>query len=105
MSEASSDWDHAAAARLDGATVLVGLTFVSAEGERREQVFGTVMEVGPGGITLRLEGARGGELFALPPDLDAFAPADPGIYRLRETGEKVIDPDFTAAWTVSRPAN
>jgi hypothetical protein len=100
-----SDWDAAAAARLDGATVLVGLTFVDAEGERREQVFGTVMEAGPGGITLRLEGKRGGEIFALPPDLDAFAPADPGIYRLRETGEEVIDPDFTAAWTVSRPAN
>ena len=91
------------AARLEGATVLVGLTRRDSEGERREQFFGTVMALDPvDGITLRLEGKRRGEIVRLPPLLDAFEPADPGIYTLKEAGERVVDPDFTATWTLSR---
>jgi hypothetical protein len=99
-------WDHALAARLEGATVVVGLTHCAAEGEWREQFFGTVMQVSPGeGVTLRLEGKRRGDIVTLPPFLDAFEPAEPGVYALREAGERVVDPDFTASWTLSRPAH
>ncbi|MDG2533080.1 hypothetical protein P6144_05435 [Sphingomonas sp. HITSZ_GF] len=101
---AEETWDHAAAARLEGATVLVGLTHRGAEGDWREQFFGTVMEVDPGeGITLRLEGKRRGEIVTLPPLLDAFEPADPGIYELKDADDRVIDPDYIASWTLSRP--
>lgn len=42
------DWDQVLAAKLDGATVLVGLTHRVLDGEeRREQFFGTVMAVDP----------------------------------------------------------
>ncbi|NIJ64830.1 hypothetical protein FHR20_001761 [Sphingomonas leidyi] len=104
VSGEDDDWDHAIAARLEGATVLVGLTHREAAGERREQFFGTVMEVDPAeGITLRLEGRRRGEIVRLPPQLDAFEPAGPGIYELKDADDRVIDPDFTASWTLSRP--
>ena len=46
-----------------------------------------------------------GEVLTLPPDLDAFRAAAPGIYRLRSTGEEVVDPDFTTVWTIREPAD
>jgi len=39
----------------------------------------------------------------LPPDLRAFQDAPPGEYRLRSTGEVVVDPDFISSWTINRP--
>lgn len=63
-----------------------------------------MIEADPGeGIALRLEGARAGETYRLPPDLRAFAPAPPGEYRLRETGEVVVDPDYTTSRTIDPP--
>ncbi|MFX0060574.1 MAG: hypothetical protein ACFFC7_00125 [Candidatus Hermodarchaeota archaeon] len=41
---------------------------------------------------------------SLPPDLSAFQKAEPGDYRLRSTGEVVINPDFTVLWTVQPPS-
>ena len=92
-------WDEAQADRLKGATVLVGLTFNEPAGPRQVQFFGTVMDASKDeGITLRLEGNRLGEFYTLPPDLRAFFPARPGSYTLRETGETVVDPDYTTTW-------
>ena len=100
------DWDHAMAQRLEGALVLVGLAWIQPEGKRQEQFFGTVMAVDPrDGVTLRLEGRRAGEIYRLPPDLEAFEAAAPGSYRLSETGEFVDDPDFTSTWTLTPPKN
>jgi len=39
---------------------------------------------------------------ALPPDTSAFVSAQPGWYVLRETGERVENPGFTATWNVVR---
>lgn len=98
-------WDHARAEKLQGATVLVGLTANEPTGQRLEQFYGTVMSADPeAGITLRLEGSRYGEVYTLPPDLRAFFPARSGSYRLRETGEVVIDPDYTTAWDLTPPS-
>jgi hypothetical protein len=36
----------------------------------------------------------------LPPEPDAFDEAVPGEYRLRSTGEVVVNPAFTTSWTV-----
>lgn len=99
-------WDRARAKRLEGATVLVGITYIEPTGERLEQFFGTVMSAHPSeGVTLRLEGSRSGETYTLPPDLAAFSPARPGSYRLRETGENVVDPDYTTVWSMTPPTN
>jgi hypothetical protein len=35
----------------------------------------------------------------LPPELRAIKPAEPGEYRLRETGEVIVDPNFVTTWT------
>jgi hypothetical protein len=87
-----------------GSTVLVGLTYDEPAGERLEQFYGTVVSADPKeGITLRLDGSRSGEVYTLPPDLRAFFPARPGSYRLRETGEVVIDPDYTITWEITPP--
>jgi len=49
-----------------------------------------------------LQTASGEEIW-LPPDFDSYHPADPGEYRLRSTGEVVVNPDYTATWTVWPP--
>ena len=98
-----SVWDHRFAAAMDGATVLVGLTYNEPTGERYEQFAGTVMSATPDSVVLRLEGERAGDLFTLPPDLSAFHPASPGRYTLRGSGEVVDDPDYTKSWTVTPP--
>lgn len=86
-----------------GRHALVGITYLDDAGGVREQVqlHGEVVEVGPTTITLRR--ADTGEKYTLPPELDAFQPARPGIYRLRATGEEVENPDLLATWTVHPP--
>lgn len=99
-------WDKHLAARLEGAVVLVGMTYLEPGGPRVEQLFGTVIATDEAdGVTLRLDGSRSGEIFRLPPDLASFVPAKPGSYRLRATGEVVNDPDYTTTWEMTPPSN
>ena len=90
--------------RFVGKTVLLGLTFTTADGELVEQLqrHGIIEEVdAESGIAVRLV-APGhpwdGELYRLPPDVSNLVDAAPGAYTLRSTGETVVDPDFTASW-------
>jgi hypothetical protein len=102
MSEDKPQWDAALAERLEGAKVVIGITYNEAAGPRLEQVFGTILSADENeGVAIRLEGMKHGELFRLPPDLRAFFPAAPGSYRLKGTGEVVVDPDYTAVWEVN----
>jgi len=99
-------WDEVFAAELVGSLVLVGITHEDPAGPRQEQFHGVVEAADPErGITLRLRGSRDGDLYYLPPDLRSFAPAAPGSYRLRSTGEVLIDPDFTTSWTINPPVH
>jgi hypothetical protein len=79
-----------------GKRLLVGITYLNREGKLlgHEQFHGRIVEVGQCGIViLRAEtGARA----SLPPAVES---AVPGNYRLRSTGEVIIDPDFVAEWT------
>ncbi|HEV2489437.1 MAG TPA: hypothetical protein VGT03_06495 [Candidatus Acidoferrales bacterium] len=52
------------------------------------------------GITIKL---NDGSEFTLPPDLRVLEPAPPGEYRLRSTGEVIVDPDYLCSYTVTRP--
>jgi|SRR5579859_5698471 len=106
MTDDRPQWDQRLADQLDGAVVLVGMTYNEPNGKRVEQIFGTVITAHEAeGITLSLVGSRSGETFLLPPDLRAFYPAKPGSYRLRGTGEVVVDPDFTTTWERNDPQN
>lgn len=90
------------AEELLGKHVLVGITRVDRNEEvvSQEQLHGHVKEIG-GSIRLQLSS---GEDYQLPPDPGAFYPAAPGEYRLRATGEVVVDPDFIATWTIHPPS-
>lgn len=102
MVDGKPDWSDDLAAKLLGSVVLVGITRRSVNGETLEQFYGTVQRANAQGIDLALSGSRSGENFFLPPDPRAFFPAQPGSYRLRNTGEIVENPDFTTTWTVDQ---
>src|SRR3954465_8432277 len=101
-------FDHHLGGELVGKHVLVGVTYLDANGKpsRLEQFHGTVVSADArAGFQLALRGERTGESKWLPPDTRAFQRARPGEYRLKSTGEVVEDPDYTAAWSVSPPKN
>ena len=86
---------------LIGKTILVGLTYYTKENEfiEKKQFWGTVTESNEKHICFR---QKDGSIFSLPPDLRSTKRAPKGEYRLRSTGEIVIDPDFTSVWIVNR---
>ena len=90
-------------AELLGACVVVGITRLDHGGRvvEQSQFHGRIVRA------TRVEGIvvvnAAGEELKLPPDRGAFIPADPGDYRLRSTGEVVVDPDYTVTWTVTPP--
>jgi len=105
MSTSSEEWrpyfDENEAQILVGKRLLVGVTHRNHDEEvtRREQFHGEVVRATKsGGIILRLNDST--EERALPPDLSVIEEADPGEYRLKSTGELVINPDYVATWTV-----
>ena len=99
------DWDQDLADDLIGAIVLVGITEIDDgdEAVERLQMWGMVESADPDtGIEIELHGELAGESWVCPPALDAFERAEPGVYTVHSTGEKVVDPDFTTSWTVTR---
>ncbi len=102
------DWDEGFAEEMIGQTILVGITYVNAADEELslEQVHGVIIGAEAGsGITVRLQGARAGEMKTLPPSTSWIEVADPGDYTLRSTGERVTDPDLITSYRVRRPDN
>jgi hypothetical protein len=85
-----------------GKHVLIGITYVDAEDQVVEQVqcHGKIIRIDGSGIFVE---QADGETFALPPDIESFRPAKPGVYRLRSSGEVVENPDFLSSWTVHAP--
>jgi hypothetical protein len=109
MSDGRPEWNEDRASALVGKYALIGLTFVDQDENVISQVqrHGRILEADASrGIAVRLV-AHGqhwdGEMYRLPPDLSAFVDAPPGEYRLRSTGEVVVDPDVTASWTIKSP--
>ncbi len=86
---------------LMGKVLLVGLTYYTHDNVfiEQRQYWGVVIESNKNTICTK---QKNGELFRLPPDLSSTQPAPPGEYRLRSTGEIVINPDFLTTWTVNK---
>lgn len=86
---------------LVGKTILIGLTYYTADNEfiEQKQYWGTVIESNENRILVKL---MDGEILKLPPDLSSAKIAPPGEYRLRSTGEVVVDPDYLTTWNVHR---
>jgi hypothetical protein len=98
-------WNETLAKDVVGKVVLVGLTFLETDGTliEQQQFFGTVVSANSRkGILLSLKGQRTGEHYNLPPDTRAIEIASSGEYRLRGTGEVVIDPDYTAMFSIAK---
>jgi hypothetical protein len=97
-------WDDELAHNVLGKMILVGLTYLSVNGKviEQQQFYGTVLSAHPRkGILLSLGGQRSGH-YNLPPDTRSIEAASPGEYRLRATGEILVDPDYTVMFTISR---
>ncbi len=100
-------WDDDLAQRLLGKVMLVGLTYMGVDGAvvEQQQFFGRAVSVDPRkGILVALSGVRSGEHFNLPPDTRAIDAATPGEYRLRATGDVVVNPDYTAVFSITKDA-
>jgi hypothetical protein len=97
------DFDSQKGPELVGSHVLVGITRVDHGGKviEQQQFHGHVVRATAAeGVVIVNES---GEEMKLPPDARAFEPAEPGEYRLRSTGEVVVDPDYLATWTITPP--
>ena len=83
-----------------GKRLLVGISYEDPDGEllRQEQFHGPIVAASENGILL--ERSDTGERVSLPPQL---TPAPPGEYRLRSTGQVVVDPDYLARWVRKDP--
>jgi len=87
-----------------GKHLLVGITYLDHEQNfvERKQFHGHVVRINEDeGIVISLDGAK--KEFKLPPDLNALQEAPKGEYRLRASGEIVVDPDFLSTWTLTKP--
>jgi len=96
--------DEALAASYVGKQLLVGMTYLDHNQEFIElkQFHGEIVRINDyEGIVIKLHGSD--EEFKLPPDITSLKPAPPGEYRLRATGEIVIDPDLLTTWTLTKP--
>jgi hypothetical protein len=98
-------WDESLANKLPGKLLLVGLTYFGDDGAfiEQQQFFGRVQSAHPRkGILLSLQGQRAEEQYNLPPDTRSINHASAGEYRLRTTGEVVVDPDFTVMFSIHK---
>ncbi len=90
-----------------GKHLLIGIQYFEAEEGNpngkfvgQEQRHGVIVRANPeDGIVLQLPD---GSEFKMPPDLTMLEPAPRAEYRLRSTGEVVVNPDYGAAWAVYR---
>lgn len=86
---------------LIGKVLLVGITYYTHDNEyiEQKQFYGTVTEANETLIRVK---QKDGTDFTLPPDLSSTKRARQGEYKLRYTGEIVVDPDFLATWNLNR---
>ncbi|PXA83279.1 hypothetical protein DMC25_18180 [Caulobacter sp. D4A] len=99
-------WDEALAQTLPGKTILVGLTFLDADGEIEavEQFHGVILSAeADEGILVDLLGEEDdGDTYLLPPQTSNIQAAQPGTYTLAN-GEVLENPDFVSNWTIQGP--
>ena len=97
-------FDEEVARTIIGKHLLVGITHRNRADEVTsfEEFHGEIVRASrDGGIIVRIDGSA--EERWVPPDLSHLHTAAPGNYSLKSTGEVVVDPDFTATWTVYPP--
>jgi hypothetical protein len=85
-----------------GKRVLIGITVLSPDETvvlDRHAFAGTVASVdAKRGLELTLDDRSS---YWLPPDTSSLLEARPGEYQLRGTGQTIVDPAYTATWTIT----
>jgi hypothetical protein len=98
-------FDISRAKTMLGKTILIGVTYFDHDSKfiEQKQMHGRIIRVDEKeGLAIELEGHNEGKTFRLPPDITSLRPAEPGKYFENSTGEVVINPDFIAAWEITR---
>ena len=91
---------------LDGATILVGITRLHADGScSQEQFAGRATLKHRQDFSLVELQCTDGEQRSYPFDALSLQRAPEGEYRLRSTGEMIENPDFLMTWEVSEGGN
>jgi hypothetical protein len=97
------EFDELIAKDIIGKVMLVGITYLNFDGalESQSQFFGAVLSASSeDGIKLKLSGQNEGHDYNLPPDTSCIRKADPGVYTLSESKEKLENPDYLCTWEV-----
>jgi hypothetical protein len=88
--------------RFTGKILLVGITLLDENEELIEQiqVYGPIIRIDEKGVIIKRNGC--GSEFGIPSDFNNINEAKPGEYKLRSTGELVVNPDYISSWTVNK---
>ena len=89
-----------------GKYILVGITYVDHKGNeiQRQQLHGVIESADKNiGIKIALKGVYEGQSWTMPPDQRSIKIARPGIYTLKMSGEKVVNPDLLSTWKIEQP--
>ena len=82
-----------------GKTIIVGITYIGKEENviKMSQYVGKIIEADENqGIVIEEKNSK--EILAIPPQLSSIEIAKPGEYKLKSTGEIVVDPDLLSTW-------
>ena len=91
--------DPKTAGQYVGKTVLIGVSKLGDDDQplQRSEWVGRIARLSrEEGIVVDIAGDAP---CVLPPDLDYLEPAQPGVYELKSTGQKIENPDFMTTWT------
>jgi hypothetical protein len=95
--------DESEAFKYVGKTVLLGITYLDAEGNvtARREWYGTIQTYSDQGIKIQFSGSD--QFWNMPPVPKVLRKAKPGVYQLLSTNEIIHDPDFLCTWTMQEP--
>lgn len=99
-----ADFDPELAKSYIGQHLLFGISYLDHEGNllKQEQNHGEIIEITAQVINVKLRGSE--QILALPPFVNELEPAASGEYKLRATGEVVINPDLIGRFKCFKPA-
>ena len=82
---------------------MISLTYLDSAGAVRdkEQRHGIITRINEAIIAVNLQDT--GDEFTLPRDLSALKVAAAGEYRLKPSGQIVVNPDYLTVWTIMEP--
>lgn len=97
--------DKALADSYIGKHLIIGVTYLDHDDRllEQKQFHGIIVRINEReGIVVKLHNSD--EEYKLPPDINTLKDAPEGEYRMRATGEVVVNPDLITMWTLNKPS-